>query len=264
MPMRTGAKKSKSSDWLCEVANLHKRYGGLTALAEVSIGLATGCIHAIIGPNGAGKTTLFDVISGLCPLDAGQIFFEGAAIGRRHAWERAALGIARTFQTTQLFEHLNVIANIAVGRYVHTQLSFCEAGLWTPRVYRREHHNLRRSFEVLEFLDLYPKADRQIRQLSYHERKLVALGRCLAMDPKLLLLDEPFGGLHRREIESMAAMLVRLRRRGLTLAVIDHHFGTLADIADEIVVLNHGRIIAKGKPDRVRRDAAVLDAYLTD
>jgi branched-chain amino acid transport system ATP-binding protein len=149
-----------------------------------------------------------------------------------------------------------------VGRYIKTSVSFILAGLWLPKVYKEEHQNMVKAFESLEFIELYDKADRKISQITFQERKLIEIGRCLAMEPKLLLLDEPFGGLNIKEVKFLAEKLIQLKKQGMTILIIDHHFGIISDIADEIVVLNHGEIIAKGNAKEIRTNEAVIGAYL--
>jgi len=248
---------------ILQAKNIIKNFDGLNALRSVSVDIETGKIEAIIGPNGAGKTTFFNIICGLETLDSGSIYFNGMDISKTDPDKIAGLGISRTFQTSQFFEHLNVIENIMVGRYLKTSVSFFLAGLWLPRIYREEHRNMVKAFETLEFLELYDKADRKLSQITFQERKLIEIGRCLTMEPKLLLLDEPFGGLNAAEINFLADKLIQLQKQGMTNIIIDHHFGTISDIANEIVVLNHGEIIAKGDADKIRNNEAVVDAYLS-
>lgn len=247
---------------LASVKNIVKKFIGLNALESVSISMEAGKITALVGPNGAGKTTLFNIICGLESADSGTILFRDKDITGAAPHKIAQMGISRTFQTSQFFEHLNVIENIMVGRYLKTSVPFSLAGLWLPFVYREEHKNMVKAFEVLEFIGLYDKADRKISQITFHERKLIEIGRCLAMEPKLLLLDEPFGGLNTGEIKYMTEKLAGLRQQGMTMLIIDHHFSAISGIADEIAVLNHGVIIAKGNAENIRTDKAVIDAYL--
>jgi len=249
---------------LLEVKGLNKSFGGLRALAGLSFEVHKGRIKALIGPNGAGKTTLFNIISGLERADSGEICFRGSDITKTAPEKIAATGISRTFQTTQVFEHLNVVENVMVGRYLKTNVPFARAGFWLPGVYREEHRNMVKAFEVLEFLGLYEKANRKISQVSFMERKLVELGRALAMEPKLLLLDEPFGGLNAKEGKILSEKISLLKERDISIAMIDHHFGTISRVSDEIAVLYHGEIIALGSPEEIRNDQAVISAYFSD
>ena len=242
--------------------NLSKNFNGLIALKSVSIDFESGRITTIAGPNGAGKTTFFNIVCGLEHADSGEIYFENTEISKIPPPKRAKMGISRTFQTTQVFDALNVVENIMIGRYLKTKVPFILAGLWLPMIYRQEHLNMTKAYEILEFLGMYEKADRKISQLSYQERKLVEIGRCLATKPKLLLLDEPFGGLNIMEIDLMSEKLMDLRNQGIAIAVIDHHFGSLTDISDQIDVLNHGEVIAKGTPEKIKNDEDVVRTYL--
>ena len=247
---------------LIRVKEVVKNFDGLNALRSISVDIEAAKISVLIGPNGAGKTTFFNIICGLETADSGTIYFNDIQISKTSPDKIAKMGMSRTFQTNQFFEHLNVIENIMVGRYLKTSVSFILAGLWLPKVYKEEHKNMVKAFEILEFINLYDKADRKLSQITFHERKLIEIGRCLAMEPKLLLLDEPFGGLSVQEIKFMAEKLNQLKNQGMTILIIDHHFGTISDIADEIVVLNHGEIIAKGKAEKIRTNEAVINAYL--
>ena len=249
-------------DPLLNIQHISKRFDGLDALQNVSTGIRRGSISSIIGPNGAGKTTFFNIVCGLETADSGKVVFKQTDITKWPPEKITRMGLSRTFQTTQIFKHLNVIGNIMVGRYFKTSTSFLAAGFWLPPAYREEHRNMVKSYEILEFIDMYDKADRKISQITFYERKLVEIGRCLAMEPDLLMLDEPFGGLTRKEIDGMTEKLAHLKQNGTTLILIDHHFGPIAEISDEIVVLNHGEIIAKGTPQEIEHHQAVLEAYL--
>lgn len=252
------------TDRLLEVKGLTKSFGGLRALADLSFEVHKGRIKALIGPNGAGKTTLFNIISGLERADSGEICFRGVDITKTAPEKIAATGISRTFQSTQVFEHLNVVENVMVGRYLKTNVPFARAGFWLPGVYREEHRNMVKAFEILEFLGLYEKANRKISQVSFMERKLMELGRALAMEPKLLLLDEPFGGLNAKEGKILSEKISLLKEQDISIAMIDHHFGTISRVSDEIAVLYHGEIIALGSPEEIRNDQAVISAYFSD
>jgi branched-chain amino acid transport system ATP-binding protein len=243
------------------MASIEKRYNGVQALAGVSLNVAPGQIISLIGPNGAGKTTLFDVISGLEKPNAGSVRLDGENISALSPVAIAKKGVARSFQTCQVFCNLTVIENVLLGRYLKTKVSFWMAGIRSPSVYREEHRNLALAFEALDFFDLYDKADRKMAQISSFSKRLVEIARCLAMSPRLLLLDEPFGGLSETEIAWLAKKLITLRHQGMTLILIDHHFNSISTLSDEIAVLHQGRIIAKAKPDEIRRNPEVMRAY---
>jgi ABC-type branched-subunit amino acid transport system ATPase component len=230
-------------------------------LDSLFLNVKKGDIKTLIGPNGAGKTTLFNIISGLEAPDSGKVVFKDTDITGQSPELIAGMGISRTFQTSQVFERINVIENIMLGRYLSTKVGFFPAGIWLRKTYREEHRNMQRAFDVLEFLGLYEKADRKISQVSYMERRLIELGRAIAMEPELLLLDEPFGGLTAVEGRKVAAKILTLKERGMTLIIIDHHFGIVSEISDEIAVLHNGSIIAKGTPEEIKNNQTVKLAY---
>jgi ABC-type branched-subunit amino acid transport system ATPase component len=246
---------------LLAIGRLNKSFDGLAVLDSLFLNVQKGTIKTLIGPNGAGKTTLLDIICGLEKADSGKIVFRDVDITGRSPEAVAGLGISRTFQTSQVFERINVIENIMLGRYLNTKVGFFKAGIWLRRCYWEEHRNMQSAFDVLEFLGLYEKADRKISQVSYMERRLIELGRAIAMEPELLLLDEPFGGLTAREGQEVAEKIIKLKERGITLIIIDHHFGIVSEISDEIAVLHNGSIIAKGSPEEIKNNQAVKVAY---
>ena len=246
---------------LLAIGRLNKNFGGLSVLESLFLNVKKGAVKTLIGPNGAGKTTLFNIISGLEKADSGKIVFKDVDITGLAPEFIAGLGLSRTFQTSQVFERLNVIENIMLGRYGATHVGFFSAGIWLRKAYREEHRNMQKAFDVLEFLGLYEKADRKVSQVSYMERRLIELGRAVAMEPELLLLDEPFGGLTAMEGREVAKKIIKLNEKGMTLVIIDHHFGIVSEISDEIAVLHGGNIIAKGTPDEIKNNQTVKLAY---
>jgi len=246
---------------LLHMEDLTIRFRGVAALEAVSFSVDRGEIVALIGPNGAGKTTVLNLISGLERPQRGRIRFRNKTVSEMTAHRIARLGIARTYQASQILARLSVVENVLV-RYASTRVPFFLAGFWLPFIYREEHRHVTRAYEILDFIGLYDKADRRIDQVSYQEQKLVELGRCLAMEPDLLLLDEPFGGLHRGEIETMAARIEQIRRSGVSVLLIDHHFETVAGLADRMVVLDHGQVAACGTVSEIRRNENVQKTYL--
>ncbi len=247
---------------LLSVKDLAKSFHGVAALNGISFTVGRGEIVALIGPNGAGKTTVLNLISGLETADSGDIKFNGRKISGIAAHRIARLGIARTYQASQILAQLNVVENVMVGRNHATHAPFCLAGFWPPFIYREEHRNRTRSYEILEFIGLYEKADRRIDQISYREQKLVELGRCLAMEPALLLLDEPFGGLNAEEISGMVERIQKIRATGVAVVLIDHHFETVFDLADQVVVLDYGEVVTCGRPQDIQENENVKRTYL--
>ena len=232
---------------LLDVRGLTKRYGGLTANAEVTFDVNQGEIVGIIGPNGAGKSTLFDLITGFQPLDGGRVFLEGHDITGLRPDRIAGLGVARTFQKLKPFPDLTVTENVIVGALARTA---------DMRV-ARDH-----ALEALAFVDLLEKRNSFARELSTGQRKRLELGRALAMHPRLILMDEVTGGVDQRTIPGLVDLVLELKGRGLTIVTIEHNMQVMMRIADRILALHAGRRIAFGTPEDVRKDPAVVDAYL--
>ena len=249
---------------MLEMRDLHLSFGGIKALQGVSFAARAGEITGVIGPNGAGKTSLFNAISGFYTPDHGQIFFDGADITRKTPDARAALGIARTFQNIALFRGMTVLDNIKLGG--HTRLG---TGLWQALRYfgpaRAEEIAFRREVEerVIDFLEIDHIRKLPITMLPYGLQKRVELGRALAMQPKVLLLDEPVAGMNREETGDMARFILDVQQEfGTTILLVDHDMHMVMDICSHIVVLNFGQQIAEGAPADVSANPAVIEAYL--
>ena len=232
---------------LLEVKGLTKRFGGLTANADVAFEVNKGEIVGIIGPNGAGKSTLFDLITGFQPPDAGCVLLDGHDITGLRPDRISRLGVARTFQKLKPFPDLTVTENVIVGALART------SDMKAARA---------RALESLAFVDLLEKRNHFARELSTGQRKRLELARALATSPRLVLMDEVTGGVDQRSIAALIALVVELKQRGLTIVMIEHNMQVIMGLADRIVALHAGRRIAFGAPDEVRSDAAVVDAYL--
>ena len=232
---------------MIEARAISKRYGGLTVLSDVELSISRGGILGLIGPNGAGKSTLFNVLTGFVRPDAGQVLFDGRDITRLSPEARNRLGIARTFQIVKPFLRLTVLENAMVGGFSRTA-HVAEA---------RERARQALALVGLEARQAYPA-----HNLTLGDLKRLELARCLATQPKLLLLDEVMGGLNLTEMEQMVRLVARLRERGMTIVVVEHIMDAITALADELVVLAQGRVLAQGKPAEVLRDARVVDAYL--
>jgi branched-chain amino acid transport system ATP-binding protein len=253
---------SGSASALLEVTGLGCRFGGLQAVADLDFSVAEGEIKAVIGPNGAGKTTLFNMISGVTRPSAGRIRMSGNAIDRLPPFHRARLGIARTFQNLQIFHDMTVIENVMVGRHTQSHCGTLQALVRSPASRREEARILGDSLALLERLGLSARAEEPAAALSFGECKVLEIARALAAAPRLLLLDEPAAGLAQDAAARVGETIRELNRDGLTVLLVEHNMRLVMDLSHSILVLDHGRRIAEGSPDEVRRDPAVLAAYL--
>lgn len=238
-------------------------FGGVRALDGVSFDVERGSLFAVIGPNGAGKTTLFNCLTSAYRPDSGSIEFDGRSILGARRRDLAGLGIARTFQNLGLFDQLDAAENIVLGRHGAMRCGFLGAALQLPSVRREEAEQRAKVAELVELLGLTPHLGTPSAMLPYGVRKLIELGRALAMEPKLLLLDEPVAGLNREETARMADIIRTIRRRfGTTILLVEHDMGFLMSLADRVLVLEYGRPIALGLPGEIQNDPRVIAAYL--
>ena len=248
---------------LLEVADLSVRFGGIVALDGLSFRVQAGEIAGIIGPNGAGKTTLFNCLSRIYRADRGRIEFDGRSLLEVPAHDVAALGIGRTFQNVALFRSLTVFENVLLGRHCRGRAGFVAAALRLPCVGRDEREARARCGELLRFLDLGNAADAPVASLPFGTRKRVELGRALASDPRLLLLDEPASGLNHEEVAALGGLIRATRDRvGVTILLVEHHLKLLLSVSDHVVALDFGRTIFEGPPSAVRENPDVVRAYL--
>ena len=245
------------------VEDLSISFGGIRAVDDVSFEVEEGEVFAIIGPNGAGKTTLFNLVSGIYFPDGGSVRFAGRDITSLPAHRIAPLGLARTFQNIELFEHATVLQNLLIGRHVHRRSTVLSHLLFLPSVRREELEHRRRVEDVIDLLELAHYREQRIANLPYGVRKVVEVGRALCLEPKLLLLDEPTSGLNPEESEDMGFWIEDINRDlGVTVAMVAHDMGLVSRVAGRVLALNEGRVIAEGSPAEVQKNPAVVDAYL--
>ncbi|SMP70128.1 ABC transporter ATP-binding protein [Noviherbaspirillum suwonense] len=247
---------------MLEIQNLTKRFGGLSAVHDISISFEKNKINAIIGPNGAGKTTFFNLISGAIPPTSGKIVFDGKDVTGLRADQVAQLGVSRTFQATTLFERASVLDNLIVGHRLRTKSGLMDVLLNTRRLKEEERICRVKAQEALDFVGLSHVSHRIAADISQEERKRVAFALALATEPKMLLLDEPAGGVNPEETVGIAELIQKLVKHGMTVCLIEHKMDMIMNLADKIMVLNYGEKIAEGTPAQIRSNPIVIEAYL--
>ena len=248
---------------LLEVADVALRFGGTRAVDGVSFDVRKGELFAVIGPNGAGKTSIFNCISGVYRPQEGRIRFLGVDLVGTAPDDIADLGVARTFQNIELFDNLTVVENLMLGRHQHLDYGVLAGMAWLGPARRAELANRRIVEDIIDFLEIAAHRKLPVGMLPYGVKKRVELGRALAMEPKLLLLDEPVAGMNVEETEDMARFILDIRSElGTAMILVEHDMGLVMDLADRVMVMDFGRRIALGRPEEVQRDPAVIKAYL--
>jgi len=247
---------------ILRVQDLTKDFGGIRALQHVNFKIKRGQIKALIGPNGAGKTTLFNIINGFLPSTHGKVFFEGEEITNLKPYIVSRKGIGRTFQTPQVILDMSILENIMVGFYLETKSEFVVSGLKTKGTIQEEKRIKEKSLEILDFLNVEKEPLSLAKNLPFAHMRLLEIGRAIATNSKLLLLDEPSAGLNISEREQLGKVFKKIRDSGVTIFFIEHDMDLVMDISDEIIVLNYGEKIAENTPSQIRRDEKVVSSYL--
>ena len=245
------------------VENVSVHFAGVRALSEVSFTVEPGTIHGLIGPNGAGKSTCFNVISGVYHATAGRVWLGDTEVTGLRPHRVAAMGVGRAFQNIALSKHQTVLENLMLGRHHLTRAGFLSTGLWLPNAFREHRRHEQRVREIAAFLGLGDKLTELAGGLSYGDQKRVEVARALAMEPQVLLLDEPVAGMNAEETRLMALTIMRIRSAlGISILLVEHDMGLVMAICDRITVLDFGNLIADGSPDEVQRNPDVIRAYL--
>ena len=252
-----------AGDVLLSARNLSMRFGGVLAVNSVSFDVRKGEVFTLIGPNGAGKTTVFNLISRLYTPTSGEIFFEGRNLTHTPAHEIARLGIARTFQNIELFEHASVLQNLLIGRHTHRSTGLWSEMFFTRKTRAAEVAARQQVEQVIDLLDLQHYRDTLVAGLPYGVRKVVELARALSTGPKLLLLDEPSSGLNVEETGDMAFWIKDIQHElGITVLMVEHDMSLVSKVSDRVLAMNQGAMLAQGTPSEVQNDAGVIEAYL--
>ena len=250
-------------DVMMEMRNITLRFGGVVAIKDISFDIHQGEIRAIIGPNGAGKSSMLNVISGFYHPQEGEVWFQGARRPAMKPYQVAAQGIARTFQNIALFTGMSVLDNIMTGRLTHMKKGMFAQALWKGAAEKEEIENREVVEKIIDFLEIQHIRKTPVGRLPYGLKKRVELGRALAAEPRLLLLDEPMAGMNVEEKEDMSRYILDTNDEfGTTIALIEHDMGVVMDLSDRVVVMDYGQKIGDGTPDEVRNNQQVIDAYL--
>ena len=246
---------------ILKIEDICKDFGGLRALNHVTFNVGRGIIKGIVGPNGAGKTTLLNIVGGILEPTAGNILFEGKTLRGIQAHKRCEWGIGRVYQLTKLFKDQTVLDNVKIGFHCRTKCNMISVGFRFPRAVSEEMRLTARAMELLQVAGLHTKADQLAGVLPFGEQRLLEMVRALATEPKLLLLDEPACGLNSAELDQVVRLLHDLRKREITILLIEHNMKLVADVCDEVTVLSFGEMIAEGPPGEIQNNKEVIAAF---
>ena len=256
----------KEGDVLLELDDIHMSFGKVNALAGISLQVRKGEIHSIIGPNGAGKTVMMNCINGLYQPQQGNIYYKGQKINHLRPYERAKLGMSRTFQKVEVFGGMSVLDNIRLGRHIHLKSGIISGSIYVGKTGREEvEHRKFIEEEIIDLLEIQHIRSKPTGMLPYGLQKRIELGRALALNPELLILDEPLAGLNLEEVEDMARFILDIneeKRWKVTCLLVEHDMGVVMDLSDRVFVLNFGNMIMDGTPEEVQNNPEVIKAYL--
>jgi branched-chain amino acid transport system ATP-binding protein len=245
------------------IEGLSLRFGGVVAVKEINLAVHTNELLAVIGPNGAGKTSLLNCITGFYHPQQGRVIFNDRDITNLHTHELVGVGIGRTFQNIELFPGMTVLANLTLARHIHCHYSFIRSCLFSPSVKKEEIHHREKLEEIIDFLDMQSVRKKLVGSLPYGMMKRVELGRALSLEPRLLILDEPFAGMNVEEKEDMVRFLLELNHNwGLTMILVEHDMSIIMSISQRIMVLNFGEMLGEGTPEEISNNQKVIKAYL--
>ena len=247
---------------ILQTEQLTMKFGGLRAVDSVDMSIEEGTTHALIGPNGAGKTTLFNIVSGIYIPTEGRVTFKGIDLRRKKSHDIAAMGIGRTFQNILLFDDLPAWQNVMIGRHLKTNQPLVESIFNTSRIKREEIRNRERSLELLDYVGLSKQANASAGSLPYGKKRLLEIARALALEPSMLLLDEPAAGMNASESVELVDIIDKIRKEGITILLVEHNMRVAMSVSDTVTVLNYGQKIAEGPPETIQNNPAVIEAYL--
>ncbi len=247
---------------ILKLEEVTKQFGGVTALNGVSYEIPQGIIQALIGPNGAGKTTLFNCISGMFSPTSGRIFFDGVRIDGLAAHQIASMGISRTFQHVALFKNMTVLENVMIGRHLKSRSGFISCGFRLPYMRNEERMIIEKARQFLDYVGLSQEEKMMAGSLPLGKQKILEIARALATEPRLILLDEPAGGLNTSETEQLGELIERIKQLGITVLIVEHDMNLVMERSDRVLVLNHGTVLTSGTPQEVKNNEKVIEVYL--